>query len=119
MAKRLVIETLELNDIYFDENSIAQNFTRYEYLVKRASDGKPIAQYKVLSEAEKHVREDNNTLEAWFEESKDNKQAIYDARNGQRYVYHNGQKLSKFAKDLQIEQVVELDDKSGYGAWLW
>lgn len=119
MAKRLVIETIVLNDIYFDENNIAQDCTRYEYLVKQVSDNKPIAQYKVLSEAEKLVREANNTLEAWFEESEANKQAIYDSRNGRRYIYHRGQKLSKFARDLQIEQVVELDDKTGYGAWLW
>lgn len=58
-------------------------------------------------------------LKEWFEESEANKQAIYDSRNGRRYIYHRGQKLSKFAKELEVEQVVALEDKSGYGAWLY
>ena len=58
-------------------------------------------------------------LKEWFEESKQNKQAIYDSRNGRRYIYHNGQRLSRFAKNLCIDQVVELDDKSGFGAWVY
>lgn len=58
------------------------------------------------------------TLKEWFAESEQNLQAIYDARNGQRYIYHRGQKLSKFAQNLHIEQVVGLSDK-GYGAWLY
>ena len=58
-------------------------------------------------------------LYEWFNESKQNKQAIYYGRNGHCYVYYNGQRLSNFAKKLYIEQVVELDDKSGFGAWLY
>lgn len=60
------------------------------------------------------------TLKEWFAESEKNVQAIYDARNGKRYVYKRGQKLTKFAQNLQVEQDVELDDGSGnYGAWLY
>ena len=54
---KYTIETLELIDIYFDENDIAQNYIRNEYLVKRASDGCPVAQFKTLTEAERLVRE--------------------------------------------------------------
>ena len=58
-------------------------------------------------------------LVEWFNESEENKQAIYDGRNGRRYIYYRNQKLTKFAKNLFIEQVVELEDKSGFGAWLY
>lgn len=57
-------------------------------------------------------------LKEWFAESQTNKQAIYDGHNGKRYVYYNGQRLTKFAENLQVEQVVELDDDASYGAWL-
>lgn len=59
------------------------------------------------------------TLKEWFSESEENKQAIYDSRNGRRYIYHRGQRLTKFAQNLCIEQVVELDNESGFGAWLY
>lgn len=59
------------------------------------------------------------TLKEWFNESEQNKQAIYYSRNGRRYIYHRGQKLSKKAMNLDINEVVELSDKSGYGAWLY
>ena len=59
------------------------------------------------------------TLKEWFNESEQNKQAIYDARNGRRYIYYYGQKLSKKAMNLNISEVVELGDKSGFGAWLY
>lgn len=59
------------------------------------------------------------TLKEWFTESEQNLQAIYDSRNGRRYIYHRGQRLTKFAQNLHIEQCVELDDKSGNGAWLY
>ena len=58
------------------------------------------------------------TLKEWFAESEQNKQAIYCARNGRDYCYKNGQRLSKFAQNLRIEQVVDLD-VGGYGAWLY
>lgn len=57
------------------------------------------------------------TLKEWFKESEQNKQAIMDAKNGRRYIYYRNTK-SKIALNCWIEQVVELDDKSGFGAWL-
>ena len=59
------------------------------------------------------------TLKEWFAESEHNVQAIYCARNGQTYVYKRGQRLSKFAQNLVIEQVVELDHSDNFGAWLY
>lgn len=62
------------------------------------------------------------TLKEWFEESEQNIQAIYDARNGRRYVYKRGQRLSKFAQNLNVEQVVDLEENHkfiGWGAWLY
>ena len=57
------------------------------------------------------------TLKEWFEESEENLQAIYDARNGRRYIYTRGQKLSKFAQNLVIEQVIDIE--GGWGAWVY
>lgn len=62
------------------------------------------------------------TLKEWFAESKENIQAIYDSRNGHRYVYKNGQRLTKFAQNLCVDQVVDLEEKGnfvGWGAWLY
>ena len=62
------------------------------------------------------------TLKEWFNESEQNVQAIYYARNGQRYVYKRGQKLTRFAQRLRIEQVVDLAKNHkfiGWGAWLY
>ena len=59
------------------------------------------------------------TLKEWFDESEQNVQAIYDARNGQRYIYKRGQRLSKFAKKLFVEQVVQLEHSDLFGAWLY
>ena len=60
------------------------------------------------------------TLKEWFAESEDNIQAIYDGRNGKRYLYKRGKKLSKFAQNLVIEQEVYLinEMKGKKGAWL-
>lgn len=57
MAKITQIETLELNDFYFDENGQPQYNIRYEYLVKRANDGFPLAQFKTMTEAEQYASE--------------------------------------------------------------
>lgn len=59
------------------------------------------------------------TLKQWFAESETNVQAIYDARNGQRYIYKRGQRLSKFAQNLKVEQVVQLEHSDLWGAWLY
>ena len=61
------------------------------------------------------------TLKEWFKEDTKNVQAIYDSmNNGRRYVYYREQKLTKFAQNLCVEQVVELSDGSGnLGAWLY
>lgn len=56
-------------------------------------------------------------LVEWFNESENNLQAIYDAKNGRRYVYTRNKKLSKFAQNLTIEQVVDI--KGGFGAWVY
>ena len=60
------------------------------------------------------------TLKQWFAESEKNVQAIYDAKNGRRYVYTRNCRLTKFAANLQVEQVVELEWTDGlWGAWLY
>ena len=62
------------------------------------------------------------TLKEWFAESELNVQAIYDSRNGRRYAYYRGQKLSKFAQNLHVEQVVPLRNGKNFevfGAWLY
>lgn len=59
------------------------------------------------------------TLEQWFAKSEKNVQALYDSRNGHRYCYKRGQKLSKTAKKLIVEQEVDLIDGCGKGAWLY
>lgn len=58
-------------------------------------------------------------LKEWFSQDEKNKQAIYYSRNGRRYIYFRNKKISNFAKKLNIDQVVELDDGSGFGAWLY
>ena len=58
------------------------------------------------------------TPKEWFQESEQNKQAIRYGRNGQKYIYHRNTK-SEIALNSDIEEVVELNDKSGYGAWLY
>lgn len=64
------------------------------------------------------------TLKEWFAESEDNIQAIYDARNGRRYIYKRGQRLSKKAQNLIVEQVVDITTSVnhefiGWSAWLY
>ena len=54
---KYIIETLTLNDNYFDENDIAQDYTRNEYLVKRASDGYPVAQFQYYWQAEQFIKD--------------------------------------------------------------
>lgn len=53
----------------------------------------------------------------WFNENENNLQAVYDAKNGRRYIYKRNSKLSKFAKNLKVEQVVDVE--GGFGAWLY
>lgn len=45
------IETLELRETYFDENDVQQEYLVNEYLVKRASDGYPVRQFKTRQQA--------------------------------------------------------------------
>lgn len=45
------IETLELRETYFDENDVQQEYLVNEYLVKRASDGYPVCQFKTRQQA--------------------------------------------------------------------
>lgn len=58
------------------------------------------------------------TLKEWFNDSNENKQAVYDAKNGRRYVYYRNSK-SKLLNKLIVEEVVELNDGSGFGAWVY
>ena len=44
-------ETLELRETYFDENDVQQEYLVNEYLVKRASDGYPVRQFKTRQQA--------------------------------------------------------------------
>lgn len=57
------------------------------------------------------------TLKEWFKESEQNKQAIMWGNNGKKYIYYRNTK-SKTALNSRVVEVVELNDKSGYGAWL-
>ena len=52
-----IIESIQLREIYFDANNVCQEYIVTEYLVKRASDGYPIRQFKSLREAEHYSRE--------------------------------------------------------------
>lgn len=57
------------------------------------------------------------TLKEWFNESNQNKQAIMYAKNGRKYIYYRNTK-SQLALNSWVEEVVELNDGSGFGAWL-
>lgn len=45
------IEVVGLRETYFDEDDIQQEYIVYEYLVKRASDGYPVRQFKTYQQA--------------------------------------------------------------------
>lgn len=57
------------------------------------------------------------TLQEWFNENENNLQAVYISKNGRSYLYKRNTKLTKFAKNLIIEQIVKIN--GGFGAWLY
>lgn len=56
------------------------------------------------------------TLRQWFNESVDHEYAIYDGKNGKRYIYHRNTK-SKLLDKLWVEQ--EINENGIIYCWVY